>query len=101
MHLSIDCMNSSLDNGFTPSSKRPLFLLMAGSALFIVVVMAALAYGMSRPRTAAGEVQERLAVEQCWHSALDPAQSGSSRRFQEDACREMESQFHGKYPHQS
>lgn len=94
-------MTSSLDTRRATTSRRPFAVFLIGAALFVAAVMAVLSYGMSRPRTAAGEAQERLAVYRCWRSTQDPAQSSSSRRFQEDACREMEAQFRGKYPHQS
>ncbi len=94
-------MTSSLDTRRTTANRRSLLMFLAGTALFAAAVTAVLSYGMSRPRTAAGEAQERLAVDQCWRSAQDPAQPSSARRVQEDACREMETQFRGKYLHQS
>ncbi|MGF6986263.1 hypothetical protein QFZ99_005804 [Paraburkholderia atlantica] len=80
-------------------SKRPFayFLLCAG--LFVTAVTAALLYGVSRPQTPVIEEQERLAVDQCWRSSQDSTQSRPSRRFQEDACREMEAQFRSKFRH--
>jgi hypothetical protein len=94
-------MTSRVDDRMATSGRRPFILFLVGGALFIAAIMAALAYGMSRPRTAAGEAQERLAVNQCWRSTQDLAQSSSPRRLQEDACREMQTQFRGKYPDQS
>jgi hypothetical protein len=93
------CMSSIPDAQRTTASRRPFLLFLLGAALFVTAVIAVLYYGMSRPQTPDIEAGERIAIDRCWSSTRDPAQSTSSRRFQEDACREMEAQFRSKYPH--
>jgi hypothetical protein len=88
-------------SGIQPArtSRRPFILFLLGALLFIAIVTMALFYGISRPQTAAIETQERGAVEQCWRSSRSLSPSSASRRFQEDACREMQAQFRGKFGH--
>jgi hypothetical protein len=81
------------------TSRRPFMVFLLGAGLFVAVVTMALFYGVSRPQTAAIETQERRAVEQCWRSSRPLSPSSASRRFQEDACREMQAQFRDKFGH--
>lgn len=89
-------MQSSVDPA-SARDRRPFLAFLLAAGLFVAAVTAALAYGVSRPRTAASEAQERLAVDRCWPGSRDATQSASSRRFQQDACREMEAQFRSKF----
>jgi hypothetical protein len=92
-------MPQSLEVGYAAQSRRSFMLFLFGAALFVAAITAALCYGVSRPQTVAIEAQERLAIDQCWRSSQAPGQSPSSRRFQQDACHEMETQYGSKYEH--
>ncbi len=93
------CMHHVSDVRLPSTGRRPFLLFLLGAGLFVTAVTIVLFYSISRPQTATIEAQERQAVDQCWSSSRSLTMSSASRRFQTDACREMEVQLQRKYGH--
>ncbi|WP_131542709.1 hypothetical protein [Paraburkholderia hospita] len=92
-------MESSLVKDSQPAAKNNarFLVVLTACALFIVLILGVLAYGVSRPQTATLKTNEGQAVAQCWRRNGDSTQTALFRKLQTDACQEMEEQFHKKF----
>lgn len=91
----------SSQQGQKAGRSRAFFhIIMAGSGLFIVLMLAILAYVMSRPQTPAVQAAEQQAVLKCRERSTDPSRSLIAQRELAKSCQEMEKQYVRKFGQQ-
>lgn len=90
------CMSSNF-HCQSARTKRQFLYLITGCALFVVLSLGALVYGVSRPQTDGEQEGERDAIRKCRLRSESVAMAPTSRRFQVEACQEMEKQFRSKF----
>ncbi|MGG4605688.1 hypothetical protein ACLPHM_12915 [Paenalcaligenes sp. Me131] len=91
----------SSQQGQGPRRSRLHFhIIMAGSGLFIIAMLAVLAYVMSRPQTPAVQAAEQQAILKCRERSVDPSRSLIAQQELAKSCQEMTKQYVRKFGQQ-